>query len=59
MEVGEIYTRQDNSNVSCIIVKLVEHLVHEYFVHVKVGERYLIFTKKEFDTMWTKNVLDN
>lgn len=59
MQVGEIYTRQDNLNVSCIIVKLVEHLVHEYFVHVKTGEHYLIFTKKEFDTMWTKNVLDN
>ena len=58
MEIGETYMRQDNPRVSCTVVKLVEHLVHEYFVHVKTENRYLVFTKKEFDRMWTKNVLD-
>ena len=59
MEIGEIYTKQDNPKVSCTIVKIVKHLVHKYFVHVKAEDRYLIYTKKEFDDMWTKNVLDN
>jgi len=39
-------------------MKLVEHIVHKYFVHIKVGDNYLIYTKKEFILMWTENVLD-
>jgi|14_taG_2_1085336.scaffolds.fasta_scaffold48884_2 hypothetical protein len=58
MKVGETYSKKEHEETVCTIVKLVEHLVHKYFVHVKVSNRYFIYTQKEFQQLWTKNVLD-
>lgn len=54
MKIDEEYENINDPSQTCVIVKLVEHLVHEYFVHVKIGKLYLIYTKQEFFERWRK-----
>lgn len=58
MKVGDSYSNKEHEETSCVIVKLVEHIVHKWFVHVKLADRYLIYTQKEFNELWTQIVLD-
>jgi hypothetical protein len=58
MELGEQYILKTDANVSCVVTKLVEHLVHKYFVHVKTENRTQIYILKEFEELWEKMQAD-
>jgi hypothetical protein len=54
MEIGEKYILKTDLSTSCVITKLVEHLVHKYFVHVKSDNKTFIYVLKEFEELWRK-----
>jgi hypothetical protein len=58
MKLGDMYILKENPSISCVVTKIVENLIHEYFVHVKTENKTQIYVFKDFDKLWQKK-LDN